>query len=158
MNVSGRVVVAAGFLRCEWEVVRRRLLLPCCLCCRQSWSPACALSASEATKAIVVSMTFCRVGYFIGRQLIRNSGFMSRLFFGVLQVQKRGLSRTHVCAMAWLKSDRRRLPKLQDSPGPSRPAFSSLFCNGLSSSRRNVCRMKRPRANAPSFEKAKTEF
>ena len=27
--------------------------------------PACALSASKATKARVVRVTFCRVGYFI---------------------------------------------------------------------------------------------
>jgi hypothetical protein len=42
---------------------------------------------------------------------------MSRLFFGVCQSQKRGSSRTQVYAMAWLKSDADRHPKLQDSGG-----------------------------------------
>src|SRR6476659_2755543 len=63
--------------------------------------PACALSASEATKATVVSMTLCRVGYFIGRELIRNSGFMSRLFFGVCRSQNRGSPpHTYICAIS----------------------------------------------------------
>jgi len=63
--------------------------------------PACAVSAREATSAIVVSMTLCRVGYFIGRELIRNSGFMSRLFFGVCRSQNRGSPpHTYICAIS----------------------------------------------------------
>ena len=91
---------------------------------------ACALNANEATNAIAVNVTFCRVGCFIDGQLIRNSGFLSRLFFGICESEKNGHShrRVDVCATAWLK---RRLPTgrdgLQGGPGRSRPAFSSFL-------------------------------
>jgi hypothetical protein len=60
---------------------------------------------------------------------------MSRLFFDVLQVAKTRVPAAPV-SVPWpgSKAIAAGDPKLQDSPGPSRPAFSSLFCNGLSSS------------------------
>jgi len=61
--------------------------------------------------------------------------------------------------MAWLKAIADGHPKLQDSPGLSRPAFSSLFCNSILQPVQRVQDEKvAQERSALSFEKAKTEF